>query len=175
MTTPEFSRPVPLDSIGETSRTLHVDANEAERSALAGRFGLKSVERLEGDARVLRRAAGIFAEGRMRADVVQSCVVTDEPLPVSLDEPFTIRFAPAAEPESDEIELSTEECDTVFYEGGAIDLGEALAETMALALDPFPRCPNADAALKEAGVMSEAEAGPFGALSALKDRLKPQR
>lgn len=172
MTTPEFSRPVPLDSISESPRSLHVEAGEAERAALARRFGLKSVERLEGDARVFRRAAGIFAEGRMRGEVVQSCVVTDEALPVTLDEPFTIRFALAREPEGEEIELSAEECDVVFYEGGAIDLGEALAETMALSLDPFPRSPNADAALREAGVLSEAEAGPFGALAGLRDKLK---
>lgn len=170
--TPEFSRPVPLDSISEAPRALAIEANPAERAALASRFGLKSVERLEGELRLLRRAAGIYAEGRLRAEVVQACVVTDEPLPLSLDEEFTIRFAPAGEPAGDEIELSAEECDTVFYEGGAIDLGEALAETMALSLDPFPRSPNADAALKEAGVLSEAEAAPFGALAGLRDKLR---
>ena len=42
---------------------------------------------------------------------------------------------------------------------------------MALALDPFPRGPGAEAALKVAGVISEEEAGPFGALAGLKDRL----
>jgi uncharacterized protein YutE (UPF0331/DUF86 family) len=62
--------------------------------------------------------------------------------------------------------------DTVFYSGGAIDLGEAAAETLALALDPFPRSPAAAAALKEAGVLSEEEAGPFGALAGLRDKLK---
>ena len=50
---------------------------------------------------------------------------------------------------------------------GAIDLGEVAAETMALALAPFPRGPGADAALKQAGVLSEGEAGPFGALAGL--------
>ena len=59
----------------------------------------------------------------------------------------------------------------VPYDGGAIDLGETAAETMALALDPFPRGPGAEAALKAAGVISEEEAGPFGALAGLKDKL----
>jgi hypothetical protein len=44
---------------------------------------------------------------------------------------------------------------------------------MALALDPFPRAPDADDVLKAAGVLSEGEAGPFAALRALKDRLQP--
>ena len=78
----------------------------------------------------------------------------------------------------DEFELSEDECDTVFYTGGTIDLGEAAAETLALGLDPYPRSPNAAAALREAGVISEDEAkaqaeasGPFGGLAALRDKL----
>jgi uncharacterized protein YutE (UPF0331/DUF86 family) len=59
----------------------------------------------------------------------------------------------------------------MIYTDGAIDLGEAVAQTMALALDPFPRSTNAEAALREAGVISEEEAGPFGALKGLRDQL----
>ena len=51
------------------------------------------------------------------------------------------------------------------------DLGEAVAQSFALLLDPFPRSPNADAVLKAAGVKEEGEVGPFGALAALKDKL----
>jgi hypothetical protein len=39
---------------------------------------------------------------------------------------------------------------------------------LSLALDPYPRGPRADEALKSAGVLSEAEAGPFAALAKLK-------
>ena len=56
-------------------------------------------------------------------------------------------------------------------DSGAIDLGEAAAQTLALALDPYPRSPGAAAALKEAGVIGEGEAGPFGGLAALKGKL----
>ncbi|HEV2747118.1 MAG TPA: DUF177 domain-containing protein, partial [Allosphingosinicella sp.] len=45
--------------------------------------------------------------------------------------------------------------------------------TLALSLDPFPRSPAAAEALKAAGVKSEEEAGPFGALAALRDKLNP--
>ena len=79
---------------------------------------------------------------------------------------------PEGSTQGDEVELSEDECDIVFYEGGSIDLGEAAAETLALTLDPFPRSPGAAQALKEAGVISEEEAGPFGALAALRDKLK---
>ena len=55
---------------------------------------------------------------------------------------------------------------------GSVDLGEAAAETMALALDPYPRAPEAPNVLREAGVLSEEEAGPFGALAGLRDKLE---
>ena len=46
------------------------------------------------------------------------------------------------------------------------------ADTLALSLDPYPRSPNAEAALKDAGVLSEEEASPFAALAALKGQLE---
>jgi uncharacterized metal-binding protein YceD (DUF177 family) len=56
----------------------------------------------------------------------------------------------------------------VFYDGAAIDLGTAIADTLALSLDPYPRSASADAALKEAGVLSEEQASPFAVLAKLK-------
>ena len=72
----------------------------------------------------------------------------------------------------EEIELGEAELDVAFYDGASVDLGEAVAETLALALDPYPRAPDAEQALKAAGVKSEEEAGPFGALTALRDKMK---
>jgi len=56
----------------------------------------------------------------------------------------------------------------VFHDGAAIDLGTAIADTLALSIDPYPRSASADAALREAGIMSEEQASPFAALAALK-------
>jgi uncharacterized metal-binding protein YceD (DUF177 family) len=108
----------------------------------------------------------------LRGAVVQACVATGEPVPETIEERFALRFLPEGTPEGDELELSPEECDTMFFEGSAIDLGEAAAETLALALDPFPRAPNADAILREAGVLREDEVQPYSAFAALKDKLK---
>jgi uncharacterized metal-binding protein YceD (DUF177 family) len=164
---PEFSRPERLDMIGAGARSVTVEADADERRRLAGRFGLVSVERLAARFEVRREAVGIAVEGRVEAAVVQACSVTGDPLPATVDEPVRLLFVePSAGGE--EIELSDDAIDTVEIESGAIDLGEAAAETMALALDPFPRSPAAEAALKEAGVLSEGESGPFAALKALK-------
>ena len=79
--------------------------------------------------------------------------------------------APRGVPGDEEIELGAHELDTLFHDGQAIDLGEAIADSLALGLDPYPRSPDAESALKEAGVISEEEAGPFAALAALKSKL----
>ncbi|WP_298090914.1 DUF177 domain-containing protein [uncultured Sphingomonas sp.] len=168
--TPEWSRPERLDAIGEREKPVHIEADAAERAGLARRFGLKAVDRLSADLVVRRDAAGVVVTGRVQGDVVQACGVTDEPVPAVVDEAVELRFVEALDGE-EEVELSVEAMDVVVIEGSAIDLGEAAAETMALALDPFPRSPNAAQALREAGVISEDEVQPMNAFAGLKDKL----
>jgi uncharacterized metal-binding protein YceD (DUF177 family) len=172
--TPEFSRPLRIDTIGADGRAVHVEADRAERAALAKRFALPGIDRLEAEVTLSRSGTLVFARGRIGADVTQSCVATGVPLTATIDEPFEIVFSPApTQGRSDEeIELSESECDTVFYSGASIDVGEAVAETLSLSLDPWPRSPDADEALRKAGVKAEEEAGKFGALAALRDKLK---
>ncbi len=172
MTAPEFSRPERIDTIGLGARTVDVAADRAEREALAVRFGLLEIGRLTGSFAIRQEGAGIVAHGRVKADVVQACVVTGEPLPVAVDEPVALCFLAESETGEDEIELTPDALDIIPFHGSAIDLGEAAAETMALALDPFPRSPRAEAVLRDAGVLREDEAGPFGGLAALKAKLE---
>ncbi|AHE57188.1 YceD family protein [Sphingomonas sanxanigenens] len=170
--TPEFSRTWPAGEIGDRPREVSIEADEAERAALAKRFAIVAIDRLSAAARLQRRADGIYAEGRVSAQVVQSCVVTGEPVPAAIDEAFVLRFVENFDPDAEELELSEADCDTVPIENGAIDLGEAVAETLALALDPWPRSAHADQALDEAGVSDGSDVGPFAALRELKEKLK---
>jgi uncharacterized metal-binding protein YceD (DUF177 family) len=169
--TPEFSRTVSIDTLGEGPRAISIEANAAERAALAVRFELLAIESLSAEASLTRKGDVIEAAGRLRAKVVQSCVATATPLPTEISEAFSLRFVPVLGAEEEEVELSAEDCDVVEYDGGAVDLGEAVAETMALSLDPFPRSPDADEILKAAGVLGEGEVGPLAALKALKDKM----
>ncbi len=166
--TPEFSRPRRLNTIGAGESRVAIEADADERAALARRFGLIAIDRLVADYAVRRDAAGVIATGHLSGAVVQPCSVTGDPVPAQVEEDFAIRFLPESGDAGDEVELTEEECDTVFYTGGAIDLGEAAAETLALALDPFPRSAGADAALRDAGVVGEDETGPFAVLAKLK-------
>ena len=169
--TVEFARPQRIDTIGGEPRAVEIDADAQERAALAKRFDLIGIERLTGSFTIRRDAAGIMVEGRVAAAVSQACSITGDPLSATVDEPVALRFVPEDEAGQDEVELGDSDIDVIPYDGGTIDLGEVAAETMALALDPFPRGPNAEAVLKEAGVLSEEQAGPFGALAELKEKL----
>ena len=167
----EFARPQRVDTIGDDARTIEIDADAQERAALAKRFDLIGIEKLTGKFTIRRDAAGIVAEGRVAAAVTQACSITGDPLPATVDEPVALRFVAEEDSGQDEVELGDSDIDVIPYDGGTIDLGEVAAETMALALDPFPRGPNAEVVLKEAGVLSEEQAGPFGVLAGLKDKL----
>lgn len=172
MTDPEFSRPHRLDQIGAGESDVQITADEGERAALSRRFGLKAIEKLDAVYHLRRDAQGVVARGHLSARLTQACVVTGDPLPAKMEQDFAIRFVPEpAAAGEDEVELTEDECDTVFYSGGTIDLGEAAAETMALELDPYPRSPRAAEALRAAGVKGEDEAAPVNALAGLKDLL----
>ena len=172
--TDSFAHHLRLDQICDGER-LELVANEGERSAISSRLRLDRIDRLEAHVTLERKGEIVRAKGRLLAALHQSCV--GDPVPAAVDEPFEMIFMP--EPEvtgpDEEIELGESDCDVVFYDGASIDLGTAIADTLALSLDPYPRSAGADAALKEAGVLTEAEASPFAALAALKrgDSEKP--
>jgi uncharacterized metal-binding protein YceD (DUF177 family) len=169
--TPEFSRPERIDAIGDGERRITIAADSAERTAVAARFGLLAIDRLEATLAVRRQNGGIEVRGTVSATVTQACSITGDPLPVSIDEPVALQFVESLDG-GEEVELGEDALDTIEIEGGAIDLGEAAAETLALALDPFPRSPRAAAALQEAGVIAEDEFKPVTALSGLKSLLE---
>ena len=138
---------------------------------MARRLALPSVERLEAHVKLSRAGEVVRAEGRLVAALEQSCVVTGDAVSAHIDEPLLVQFVlePSADPD-EEVELDEADCDTVFHDGSAIDLGMAIADTLALSLDPYPRSAGADAALKEAGVLTQEQASPFAVLAGLKRR-----
>lgn len=169
----DFAHRLTLDRIGSGER-LDLVADEAECAAVAERLGLLSLRQFKAHVTLDRDGDAVKASGRVLASLEQACVATGEPVAAMIDEPFELCFRPepsAKASADEEIELEGEELDTVFYDGGAIDLGSALADTLALALDPYPRSADAETALRKAGVMTEEEAGPFAALAALKGKM----
>jgi len=186
--TPEFSRLVAIESLDEGGIALTVEADSAERARLAQRFGLVAIDSLTGTARLTPEEGGASfrLDGSYKADVRQTCVVTLAELPVRVENSFERQYSALAESEeardvSPDIDAE-EPPDPVV--GGYIDVGEAIAEELALSLDPFPRKPGipftdyssgpdgtGGGAGAEAGSPRAGE-GPFAALQRLKDRLK---
>lgn len=168
---PEFSRVVPLDRIGAGASLHDLEADAVERAALAQRFELIAIDRLSAHLSLTRDGDVVLARGKLSGAVTQACIASGDPVPATIAADIAIRFVPETGDPADEVELDAGDLDTVDYRGGAIDLGEAAAESLALALDPFPRSPRASEALKQAGVLSEDEArevsSPFAALKGL--------
>lgn len=168
--TDTFAHHLSLGALRDGQR-LELVADEAERAAVAARLDLLGLERLEAAVTVTREGEEVRVGGRLRASVTQACVGTGEPVPGQVDAEVKLLFRPepTMAPDS-EIELSEEDLDVVFHDGREIDLGAALADELSLALDPYPRSAGAEDALRDAGVLSEEQAGPFAALAALKGK-----
>ena len=166
MTDLEFPRQVDLREIRDAP--VKLEAAPEERAALARRFGVITVERLEAAVTLERVGDDVMAQGRLTAAIVQSCAVTGDDLAVAIDEPLAFRFVPESSVEAEEIELDSGDLDEIPYSGTTLELGEAVAQSLALAIDPFATGPEADRVRKEAGLQDEAASGPFAALAALK-------
>jgi len=164
-----FSRKMRVSAVGVVERRIEADAGE--REALAKAFGIPAVLRLAGDFALTPEPGGVFgAKLRLSARVKQVCVVTLEEFEAEVREEAMLRFVPArAVKEGVEIELdpdTLEGPDEIFYAGEVIDLGAALAEQLALALDPYPRRPGA---ALSAEVLEE-EAKPLAGLAKWKGK-----
>ncbi len=171
---PEFSRPVALESLRDGNTALYqIVAGAAECAALAKRFDLLAIDRLSADVRLRPEPGGrrLACEATFRARVVQACVVTLEPVASDIVESVAIRYERLAGPlATKEVDISiADDCEPLI--GDSIDIGEIVAEELALALDPYPRAPDASLALPEAsdgGANGNAGGGPFEGLAGFK-------
>jgi uncharacterized metal-binding protein YceD (DUF177 family) len=165
---PEFS--LSLDVRQAEGKAPRLEAGEAERAAIAKRFSLVRIDRLVADIELHRQDRVVEARGRLQADFVQPCAVSAEDVAVSVDEPLFFRFVPQATvyAPDEEVELSAEEADEIEYSGSHFDLGEAVTQSLGLAIDPFLTGPDADATRKTVGLGTPEEDSPFAALKGLK-------
>ena len=174
MSDPELSRMIKVRPL--PGEVIVIEASEAERAALATRFGISAVEALRAEVTLEAKPKAIRASGRLTAAIMQPCAVSGEDFAVAIDEPLDLRFVEArARPvpsadEEIEIELEADDCDEIEYSGEMFDLGEAVAQSLGLAIDPYAEGPAAEAARKAAGIVREGEQlGPLAdMLAALK-------
>jgi len=160
--TAELHRPIAVERVGPAGLDVVVEADPAECAALARRMDLPAILALTCRFRLERDAADTLrAFGHLQARVVQTCVVSLDDFEADVEERFAVRCVPeGAESEDDDPEAP----DEIAYAFGVLDLGEAAAEQLALALEPYPRAPGAELpALPE-----EPDAHPLAGLGALR-------
>lgn len=166
---PEFSRHVPLPRIDGGETVYPIAANAAERALLARRFDLVALDGLTAEVRLSQGPAGIRLAARLTADIAQLCGVTLEPFRSRIEDAFTLLYRQEA-PEGDLLDAMAE--DYEIYTGSEVDIGEAVAQQLSLALDPFPRAPGAEIPdlaqdSPDETTPDEVPASPFAALARL--------
>lgn len=138
-TSPEFSRPIAVDRIGRDGKTFSIEADASERAGLARRFDLVSLDRLTAEIKLKRIDDGTYRLiAKVEAVVVQSCVVSLEPVATHIQDRQTHLFAEAG----DEDDNADEDAPEPILDGH-IDIGEAVAQQLALALPAYPRAATA--------------------------------
>jgi uncharacterized metal-binding protein YceD (DUF177 family) len=133
----EFSRPLQTDRVPKAGSTEKIAAEPQERVALAKRMKLPAIHTLSAEIRATPwRGGGIKLEGHLTADLEQVSVVSLEPFRETVSMPIARYFLPPGAAAD-----ATDEDDADPIDNGWIDLGEVVAETLALDLDPYPRKP----------------------------------
>jgi uncharacterized metal-binding protein YceD (DUF177 family) len=172
---PEFSRPIPLTRLGRAALHQHVIADAEERTSLARRFDLLALDRLEAEVVLTRDGGDVVLTANLEADLAQACSVTLLPVESRITDRFVLRFRGGIDDdEADRLTLETPEDEVIEpLMGDAIDIGEAVAQQLAIAMDPYPRAvgaelPAGDGDADAAFEAAEERPNPFESLASLK-------
>lgn len=175
---PEFSRAVPVEGLEDGETVIEIEADADERAALARRFGLLALDSLTAKVGLTPVDGGLVrVHGALAAEVTQACVVTLEPVTTRVEASFECLYGADATEEAGGgliTDADTEESPEPFTHG-AVDVGEAVAEHLALELEPFPRSPGVafdsfSSASESVGNDDTVDAGPFAVLARLKEK-----
>ena len=164
----EFERRHNIDRVTTTPVLIQIMAGSNECAAVAKRLDLQEIASLEADCRLDRPVDGddIRLRGRLQASVTQTCVVTLEPLPVRISAAFERLYVrdwtPTMDADGEMVDPEAPDIEPLI--GDSVDLGEVVVEELSLALDPFPRGPEAEVVWPEEAVPP----GPFDALRVLR-------
>jgi len=172
-----LSRALKVDDIRDGA-SGEITATQSEMEVVARLLALVALSGLTFSYRFKAGGGGcLHLTGRLRANVTQTCVVSLDPVEACLDVPVEVEFWPA--PLVEELERSAEEPGTLglldwpeAVVDGRIDLGPVIYESLATALDPYPKREGvsfdwSQGSPQEAG---QDKSGPFAPLAALKRR-----
>ncbi len=179
---PEFSRVITAARLPPHGIEESYEAKPDERAALAKRFELLRLDSLKAELSVKPgRLDIVTVTGKITATFVQNCVVTLEPLTTRMKLDIDVTFVPAGQAggnkqskaqEADEDLDDAPDEDIETYSKDRIDLGEMVAQQMAVNIDPYPRKPDAALPATEFGSKVVKMPGLGGLRDALKNKDK---
>lgn len=149
-----------------------IEADEKERAALAAAHDLLEVKNYRAELLVAPwKRHGVKVSGQVKADIVQECVVTLDPVENHIDEEVDGVFLPEDSKlgrhgfhGGGEVILDAEGPDSPeTFTGDTIDVGAFAEEFFGLGIDPYPR---------KAGAMVEAESEPEIGEGPLQEKLR---
>ncbi len=132
------------DDIGQEGYRIVFEAEKDFRSSEARRLGLLSIDFFRFDALILPLETydKFSLNVHFCADVVQSCIITLEPVRSRIDETFKLCYSRLLNSKNrnehgwfDPMEKESFE----MFKSGKIDVGDVVMEHLVLALDPYPR------------------------------------
>lgn len=175
---PLFDAVVRVDRLPAHGRDLRVLLDDTQRVAVAAVLKLSAIEHFEATLVVAPLRGGLRAQGRLIARIVQPSVMSFEPVTQDIDEPIDRVFLPQPTDHKptpgSELFIDLEDDDFPDHiDGPEVDLSALIVETLALAIDPYPRLP--DESVESLGLDAKNEpSGPFAALAKLKKENDPK-
>jgi hypothetical protein len=174
-----WSVPIAVEQIPDTGLHRDIEASAVTRKAMAELGGLREILSASAALDVTPKSGGrVHVEGRIRARIGQTCVVTLDPIESDIDEPIDLIFAPPEQiPEMAALVDEAAESAVEIPDppepivNGVIDLGRLATDALFLGVDPYPRKP--DAVFEVPVVPPDPEDHPFAALKALQLDAKP--
>lgn len=159
-----ISYPINVSRLPRKGTPIWLEADEAQRLALAKDHDLDEVLSLRFDLDVAPwQGRGVRLDGRVRARIVQACVVTLEPVIQEIDEEIAATLVPAGSRldrpqaiDSGELVLDPDGPDMPeTFSGDVVDAGAIAEQFFSLDIDPYPR--KEGAALESGKPVEEAE------------------
>lgn len=142
----DFELTLPTGTVPPRGLAVALVATPAQLVAMAERFGVLSIAQAHARFTLTHAGKCIDAVGEISGEVTQACGISGTPVAQIIQEVVHLRFDPSAS-EDEEIDLAdidleafaAEPWDTIALTADTLELGEAFAQSLALALDPYPR------------------------------------
>lgn len=169
--------PVLVAQIPASGLHREFEAGQATREAIAEIAGLRNIPSASASFDMaLKRGGRVQVTGSVRARIGQTCVVTLDPIENEIDEQIDLIFAPSGQIAGQKIPHQSDLVDAPVAPdaetpdppeaiNGVIDLGRLATDVLFLAIDPYPRKP--DAVFEPYVEPAEPDDHPFAALKAM--------